>query len=137
MIKRAQEHVDIAWSWACIIRGTDCRNIIKPLVAYTDDLSRESQGRYMVGSGMVEVALAYYGDRYSIVVMVHEMTHYLQYLERGGRPRTITERCRDEMQAFSADDTIAHYLGLDTHPDAFTWGSVASAYGCTSDLLER
>lgn len=130
-----QNHVDIAWSWACLLQGVNCRNVPKPVVNFTDELDLEMQGSYWYGTATVNVALVFFGDPYEIVLLVHEMMHYLQWIEGGHAPSYRSMKCLREKEAFANDAKVAKYLGLDTHPHAFKWEQVEAAYGCSPNPL--
>ena len=135
---RVQNQIDTAWSWACLLQGMDCRSVPKPVVNYDSRLDVSYQGAYMPGTATVNIALDFYGEKYAIVILVHEMTHYLQYIAGGANAyATKTLRCDMEREAFKNDEKVGRYLGLEDHPWAFTWESVESLYGCTPEQLKR
>lgn len=133
-----EERVEAAWTAACLLRGTNCSKIPRPIVIFSNEMANPDwQGGYKNGSGIIYVRLSYQVDPYAMVVMTHEMIHFLQFIETGIRIATVTQRCAFEKEAFEADDRLAKTLGLDTHPDAFTWSEVVTQYGCSPEQLKR
>lgn len=131
------QRVDTSWQAACLLRGTNCEKIPRPAIVFSDELPYQMQGSYTRGEGVIYVRMSYQMDPYSMVVMVHEMIHYLQYIRNGVIIPTTIQRCAQEQEAFEADDRFAKRMGLDEHPDAFTWAEAVSTYGCTPEQLKR
>jgi hypothetical protein len=86
-----------AWKLACELKRVDCKTFPPPAVAYA---LMDAYGKYQVGSRVVLVDLRMYGQEYGAMVLIHEMIHYIQSLQR---PMVVEidskMACADEAEA--------------------------------------
>jgi hypothetical protein len=89
-----------AWSAACDLKKVDCRKWPMPVVVY--GLLPGSYGRYRFGSDIVQIDLRLMGGEFAQTVIIHEMIHYIQDLQRPLRPDLLTaeQACHDEEEAY-------------------------------------
>lgn len=71
-----------AWHYACELKQADCANISPPIVAY--GLLPARFGQYSDGDGAIIIEVRLMAQPLSFMVMVHEMIHYLQYVQGEG-----------------------------------------------------
>jgi len=129
--------IKTAWAYACTYYLADCSSIEEPNVVLTSDLNHESQGYYINGDYEVSVALVYANDPYLVVVLAHEMLHYLQW-DKLGDNKDKASQCAREKEAFALDHNVGIALGLEAHPDAFEWDDhiERDVYHCAPDQLK-
>ena len=123
------KQVDTAWVAACLLKGMDCRNIPKPIVTFDKDIKWPLLGQYAYGTAQVAIGLRFYGSPYALVVMTHELIHYLQFIE-GGKPLNMFTGCKYEEEAYTLANHVAILKGLTNHPAHAVWADMKDAYGC-------
>ena len=76
-----------AWLEACILivdEGYNCDDVTQPLVVYRDLSEENNAGVYNLPSRSISLSdEADVFDPYWYVVLVHEMTHYIQHTKEG------------------------------------------------------
>ena len=123
----------VSWTLACYINQVDCSNIPRPLVIYAD-LPPEQKiwGVYELGNSYVVLSNELNGDTFSTVILAHEYTHYLQFIQRKfhapGDPKEI--ECATEQAATTVGYIVAIAAGVDNDPRVPTWDDVKDSYGC-------
>lgn len=114
----------LAWKAACRISKYPCWYLSRPDVVRAPMVGL--LGRYAMGDRFILVDERLRPDA-MVVVMVHEMTHYLQY-KHGRWDYTQAGRCRAEHEAFDVSNVAARALELPAM--LVDWNVMRLQYGC-------
>lgn len=122
----------LAWNGACLLTRTSCKNTPPPRVGYV--LLSGKLGVYEVGTRTILVDLRLLGQEVAVVVMVHEMVHYLQ--ARRGQDRLerafVDSVCRDEKEAHDVTAAFVRMTGIAVGDRRVNeWAQVAFLYKCS------
>ncbi len=114
-----------AWREACRVSGYSCFGISPPLVARSP-LPDGLLGRYKRGDKYILVSEDTNGVL-EYAVIVHEMTHYLQWKRHAWRRGKLAS-CLREKEAFDVSNTAVARLGK---PELLVdWDTRKVLYGC-------
>lgn len=121
-----------AWYYACAVSRYSCDALPAPTVMY-EEMEEGLYGRYWRGSNTVLLNETLRGNEdMELVVLVHEMTHYLQYM-RGAweAPFTKERSCKLEEEAFNVGAKVAAYVYEEFDYRRRGWDAMrALTYGC-------
>lgn len=134
-ISQAQVYAmqDAAWSYTCqaLQDKYDCSRVPQPVVAYTDVEAEENAwGMYSAGTAYVEISIKQRGTRFSQYIMVHEMTHYLQWVHRDFKYYTDVASCQQEKEAHTVAMDFANMVGIGNDPNVLGWEVKKAIYDC-------
>ncbi len=118
----------LAWGEACALKGIKpamCAKLPPPRVSY--GFLPMQYGGYKIGSYHVVIDVRIMGQSLSGVIMVHEMIHYIQDLQRKDGPVSIAEECAAEKEAFNLSVAWARRSGLaKDDPRLKDWADLAT-----------
>lgn len=118
-----------AWGAACSLKKAKCERYQMPQVAY--GLLPGEYGKFRPGTSVVLLDMRIVGQELAVVVLVHEMIHYLQDLENPLRtgPLTVAVACADEEEAFRLAYDFARLNDIAMKdPRLDTWESALPKY---------
>lgn len=121
------------WVATCYINKVDCSNVPRPLVVYSDIPEKEKMwGYYQPGDPYVVVNNTIHGDPFSLTVIAHEYTHYLQFIQRryADEETPLAVECATEREAHDVGYIVATALELKSDPRVATWADNKDKYGC-------
>jgi hypothetical protein len=128
---------DFAWFAACDAKQIDCTGLDRPRVGYV--VIEDALGQYYYGAHIVEVDIRMLGQQASILVVVHEMLHYLQW---GMGQTTFGSRgyltpCEREKEAFTLTYQVSAEYSIAVADKRITpWSAIVHRYeGCSPKVV--
>lgn len=121
---------------ACYMAKLDCDYIPQPVVVYSERPEAEKLwGYYSTGTAYVVINEKIKGTPFSLTVLAHEYTHYLQFVQRkypytDSKSEEHAIECANEREAHDAGHRLAVAIKLENDPRVSTWDENKSKYGC-------
>lgn len=114
------------WKLACAHTRYSCVDVTPPTVLVTRTVEDGAYGTYHFGDDFIKVLPRLPTDQ-QIVVVAHEMVHYLQWVN-GAKYESREDMCRLEHEAFD----VSYAVSLDLWSPGTTWDDIHWVYGCFS-----
>lgn len=122
-----------AFILACAWSRYDCSYTTRPYVIYDESAGEmDAYGYYYMGDDTIYLDDDLINDPYRLVVLVHEMTHYLQSKSgEYGWPYTKAQSCAQEKEAFTVARNVAQAVFGRDYDKAPAWEEMIEYYdGC-------
>lgn len=119
-----------AWRLVCEYSQYSCEGIDPPEVVHddnADDIGAWGYYSAAVAPNMIFVNTKAVGKANYLLILVHEMTHYLQHKHQDQMPKSSCER---EREAFDVEWEVAKFLNRVAH--AVPWSVAKFWYGCVA-----